>query len=62
VFYQRAKENALLHKLGLSAINWNPNQPQQPQGEQAVQCRANAAIWRACGGFDAAIQTQSQGY
>jgi hypothetical protein len=36
VFYQRAKENALLAKLGLSAINWNPNQPQQPQGEQAA--------------------------
>jgi lambda family phage portal protein len=37
VFYQRAKENALLAKLGLSAINWNPNQPQQAQGEQPAQ-------------------------
>jgi hypothetical protein len=40
VFYQRAKENALLAKLGLSAINWNPNQPQQPQGEQSEQPEA----------------------
>jgi lambda family phage portal protein len=42
VFYQRAKENALLAKLGLSAINWNPNQPQQPQGEQAVSASTHA--------------------